>query len=277
MLLLAAALAALAAGGAVIVGSALLNTHSKQADDLLTRVESGGQVRVGVVPTHPQAVAQTGTMGGFDIDVATELGRRIGIGVDLVVLPAGDLLSIDAGWDFAMASSRLTTDETSVELVAPSYYWPISMLVPVGSTATDLASLSGRRICVPAGTIGEAWLAGTNDGANAGPPISPPLGAVAVMAPTDADCLDLVASGSADALVTAMLGPADLVVRPSLRSLVGPVLIEPRGPVVRRSGPDPGRLATALISALDAMRSDGTLLDMSRRRFGADLTSPPSP
>ncbi len=81
-----------------------------------------------------------------------------------------------------------------------------------------------------------------------------------------------------DAIVTSALSDSDLAARPSFRTVGGPILVEPRTIVAARAGLDPSALLSVVDDALGAMRSDGTLADLSRNRFGGrDLTTPPSP
>ena len=50
---------------------------------------------------------------------------------------------------------------------------------------------------------------------------------------------------------------------------------EPRAIVIERDGPDPIELGAAIEQALDDMRRDGTLGQLSTARFGADLSEVP--
>ena len=88
-------------------------------------------------------------------------------------------------------------------------------------------------------------------------------------------CLDDLAAGDVDAVVTSALTAADIAVRPGVRTLGQPVLLDPRTIVARTAGPDPSALVRAANEALGEMRADGTLSDLSRGRFGGqDLTGP---
>ena len=88
-------------------------------------------------------------------------------------------------------------------------------------------------------------------------------------------CLDDLAAGEVDAVVTSALTAADIAVRPAVRTLGQPILLDPRTIVARTDGPDPTTLLQAADEALGEMRADGTLADLSRGRFGGqDLTGP---
>jgi ABC-type amino acid transport substrate-binding protein len=95
---------------------------------------------------------------------------------------------------------------------------------------------------------------------------------IPVERPSDADCLELVESGDVSAAVTATLSPADLAARPTLRQVGEPVLVEQRGFVAPR-GSGSAELIEEVDRLLLEMRSDGTIAELSRRRFGGtDLT-----
>ena len=96
-----------------------------------------------------------------------------------------------------------------------------------------------------------------------------PVGAVPIVAASDDDCLAKVASGEADAAVSAALAPADLEARPAIRPIGPPILREERRVVVVR-GPGSAALISAVDEAIAEMHADGSLADISRRRFGGD-------
>jgi polar amino acid transport system substrate-binding protein len=244
--------------------------------DLLTQVRARGALRLAIRPDFPQAMI-TG-LEGFDVDVGRQLATRLALTGDPIQLTADEILSGtgDDLWDLGMPSALLSTEQAARFVSTDAYYyWPVRLLVPVGSSAASVADLTGKTICVVAGSSGEQWLAG-NPPDSALSVVSAPASVDTQTDATDRDCLDAVSQGDADALVTATLSDSDLAARPSFRTVGGPLFTEPRTVVAARAGPDPSALVSAIDDALGAMRSDGTLADLSRNRFGGgDLTTPP--
>jgi ABC-type amino acid transport substrate-binding protein len=233
-------------------------------------------LEVVVRPDFPQVDIKG--LAGFDIDVAEALAGRMHQRLELTPLAADAMLAGDRAWDVALPSRSVTASEASGAQVSAAYYdWPRYVVVPRDAAVATVADLAGRTVCA-ADAAGRAWLAGgIGDGTLIIAP--PPVGAgVAADLTGDAACLDALAAGTADAMVTATLTRADLATRPRLEIVGdGPVTVEPRALLVASatSGiPDlPGRVATALAS----LRADGSLAALSRNRFGGDdLTNPPS-
>jgi polar amino acid transport system substrate-binding protein len=246
--------------------------------DLLDQVRSSGALRMAIRPDFPQASILG--LEGFDVDVATELARRLSLGAYPVQVAVADMLAGASGdpWDLAFPSAVVTAAAASrFAASTPYYYWPTYLVVPKVSGASSPADLGGATFCTVGGSSGAGWLSGALDpgsGASASPPAGPTVRTEA----TDWACLDALAAGDVEAVVTAALSDSDLAARPSLRTVGGPILVEPRAIVAARTGLDPSALLSVVDNALGAMRSDGTLADLSRKRFGGrDLTTPPSP
>lgn len=107
--------------------------------------------------------------------------------------------------------------------------------------------------------------------------VAPPQNTLVTRLATDVACLDDLLAGRSLAMVTASLSDADLTVRGGVRSLGSPALTEQRSVLARSGATDPARLLAEIDRTMLAMRTDGTLSDLSRRRFGgADLTDPPA-
>ena len=256
-------------------------TASVATNDLLALTRRNGFVRFALRPDFPQAAISG--LEGFDVDVANGAGQaaRPGDAPGAALRPtrcsalAGPMPGTWAcprRWSRADAATRLATTDAY-------YYWPVYLVAPKAATASAATDLGGQRICVTAGSSGAAWLSGHLDpssGMAATPPA--PSSPVVRTEATDWACLDALTSGAVDALVTSTLSDSDLAARPTLRTVGGPLYVEPRTMVAARAGLDPSALLTAIDDALGAMRSDGSLANLSRNRFGGrDLTTPPSP
>jgi cystine transport system substrate-binding protein len=241
--------------------------------NLLSELRQTGRIKVAVRPDHPQAPIG-GVAIGFDTDVATELGRRLGLRTDIVIVDVRTMLDPnDQSWDIALPSTPDWLINTqSYQRSTPYYRWPHRLVVPIGSTANGIQDLVAGPTCAIAGDPSETWLRGGYGG-----PSSTPTTTSVITRPTDADCLSALAAGDAVAAVTAHLSDADLQVLGDVRAIGGPDA-EPRSVLVHRqsgSRPDPGDLLAAVDDAIVAMHADGTLTRLSQSRFGgADLTTP---
>jgi ABC-type amino acid transport substrate-binding protein len=245
-------------------------TTPPPSPDALQRLLSGGVLRVAVRPDHPQSAAPDGTVDGFDADVATELGRRLGLRVELVALSPADLFGQRGKWDVGLPSTPAWTIDSKAYLSSSPYYaWPHLLLVPTTSGATSVADVQGQPICAVAGDAGQGWLLGRYGGAARGAASVPPIPSTLLLKASDAECLAALDSGQVRAVVTATTLPADAAARPGIQAIAGPAP-EPRVAVVARG--DSADPMEAVDRAIDAMRADGTLARLSQARFGADLT-----
>jgi len=265
---------------AVVVGVVLLRQGAldpaAKPSSLLAAVQGRGVIRIAVRPDRPQVTVPGGSRSGFDVDVATELGRRLGLRVELVFMSPDRMLAGSDGWDIAMPSTAV--ERGSFVTTSPYYDWPVRLVAAPGSPATTPGDLSGSTICVVTGSSGAAWLDGSFRGASATPVAQPPSPATVRRLASDDVCASDVAAGSSSAFVTAGWSDADIAARPTLVWVGGPVLTEAR-PVIAVPGVhDPTGLIARLDEVLAAMRADGTLTHLSQGRFGGlDLTQSPSP
>jgi ABC-type amino acid transport substrate-binding protein len=240
--------------------------------DRLDEVRAAGTVRIAVRPDRPQAVAADGTVDGFDVDVAREIGRSLGVAVQIVRLPSADLLAGRDRWDVALAS----VDEGSVDagafvLTDPYYTWRRVLVVPAGSRAASVDDVRGQPICAVSGDAGQAWLVGASDGSRPTGTAAPPIPSSLILGASDDECLAALASGEVAATVTATLTPEEVVSRGVFRTIDGPPA-EPFAALVTRAGSDPTTLVAGVDRAFTEMRRDGTLARLSIARFGSDLT-----
>jgi cystine transport system substrate-binding protein len=271
-LLAAAALALVLLGGLAAIGSSFLRQSPRPT--LLDEVRAAGTLEIAVRPDSPQ-VAAPGAFGGFDNDVAQELAQRLGLRASVLITPATDMLRGNAtgGWDIAMPSNVLPPDsDNRFESTTPYYHWPIYLLAPATSAVRSISDLNGGSICAVTGSVGEAWLSGTTNGIVGIEAAVPAPKNISVRSlPDDQGCLDDLASGRSAALVTESLSSADLATRPTVTALTGrPVLYEGRTIIANRLGADPDSLVGLVQGALDAMLNDGTLANLSARRFGGE-------
>jgi ABC-type amino acid transport substrate-binding protein len=244
---------------------------SSAAPDLLGRLRAEGTLRIAVTGDPPQTTAAGGAVIGFDVDVARELARSLGLDSEVTVVAAADILDgTGSDWDIGLPSRGPPVGPGVT--AGPAYYaWPSWLVSDASSAITSTAELDGATICGVAGTAGLGWLRG--EAASEDARIEPPTGVTALERANDAECVEAIRSGQAAAAVTAQLLDDELAGR-GLRALVeDPVVQERRVIVLRGSGSD----VRSLLTTLDEILRDGPtsrgLSDASRRAFGGrDLT-----
>jgi polar amino acid transport system substrate-binding protein len=134
-------------------GGAVCDTYDAEARDLLAKICTEGEIRVSTDPAYPpqsELNAETGEYEGFDIDVAMEIAKRLGVEVawetpDWEVLTAGGW---NDRWDMSVGSMTPTNERQEVlNFTEPYAYVPAVVVVHEDSTASDVTTdLDGKEI-----------------------------------------------------------------------------------------------------------------------------------
>ncbi len=221
-----------------------------------------------------------GTWVGFDVDVARELSRRLGV---KPVFEDSDFDAVTAGswngrWDVNVDSMSVTTArKRDLLFTAPYYFVPATFVVPRSSHVTVPSQLTGARVGVGIATTYQAYL---NHGlAGDIEPILVPAPARARAVPYETDALALQdlaidAGKRIDAVLTAE-PTAVAAIRSGnpLRVLSRPVFYEDDAVALdEHSAAAPEPLLAAVDDALSGMLQDGTIARLSKKYYGADLT-----
>ena len=136
-----------------------------QQSELLDIVQERGEIRVSTDAAYPpqSELMPDGSLQGFDIDVANEIGRRLGVKVTFVPT---DWLLVDAGtwaerWDISVGSMTVTEQRLPRFDFSPAYYYtPAQVAATTASGITSLDGLSGKTVCVGEATTYQYWLRG---------------------------------------------------------------------------------------------------------------------
>jgi polar amino acid transport system substrate-binding protein len=256
------------------------------AGGLLDKVLKAGKLVVSTDPNYaPQSFQNPdGTFEGFDIDVATEIAKRLGVTVewatpDWAVITAGGW---SGRWDASVGSMTITSDRQKVLAFSdPYYYTPAQMTASTASGITTLDGLAGKTVCVGEATTYLDWLEGKKlDFGTLSPTTTPPAGVKAVTQKTDAQCPQLWGSGRNDFegfLSSSTTVDGAIKAGLPLVKVGDPVYAEPLAVATDLSGPDPSDFVTAVTKIVQDMHADGTLTAMSTKWFGLDLTQAPTP
>ena len=255
------------------------------AGGLLDKVLKAGKLVVSTDPNYaPQSVQKAdGTYEGFDIDVATEIAKRLGVTVAWET-PAWEIITAgnwSGRWDASVGSMTITTDRQKIlDFSDPYYYTPAQMAASTASGITTLEGMAGKTVCVGAATTYLDWLQGKKlDFGTLSPTTTPPAGVKAVTQKTDADCPQLWASGRNDFegfLSSSTTVEGAIKAGLPLIKVGDPVYAEPLAVAVDKSGPDPTDFVAAVTQIVKDMHADGTLSAMSTKWFGLDLTEAPT-
>lgn len=248
--------------------------------DLLAIVKSKGKIVMSTDPQYPPQSELTadGTYQGFDIDVGTEIAKRLGVQIEFTT-PSWDVITAGnwgGRWDFSVGSMTITSARQKVlTFSTPYYYTPAQMAVVADSGITSLDGLAGKTICVGEATTYLDWLNGTLDFGTETPQTKPPAGAKATTLQTDRLCAEAWQAGRRD--FEGWLSSSTTVEQAIKDGLpvvtVGdPVFYEPLAVAVDKSGPPHAEFIAEVNKILDAMRADGTLKAFSEKWFGVDLT-----
>ncbi len=251
-------------------------------DGLYQRILDNGTVRVSIELNYAPYSFQNpdGSYGGFNVDVATEIAKRLGVGVAFEV-PSFDLVvagSWNDRWDMSVGAVTITEARKQVlDFTRPYAYNPAQLAVTTASGITSLDQLAGQPICVGGATTYQQWIEGTLVLVDAPEPTPPPAGAIAFPLETDQMCAQSVQSGrpefqawlsSSEAIAAAIAAGTPMV------PLGDPVFYESLGVAFDNTVADNDSMVAAVDAIIGQMRDDGTLLALSQHWFnGLDLVS----
>jgi polar amino acid transport system substrate-binding protein len=268
--------------GLLLAVVCLLLTSPVEAQGVLRRATDRGTLIVAVVPDSlPQATRDaSGKLIGFDIEVASEIARRLGLGIEFVTPSWQEILAGGWArrWDAAVASIT-PTRERATKIDFPAVYrYDLATLVVHKDNETILVpeDASGKVIGVKQDTTFEDYLKGTLSifmgPGNVSFRIKDPVirvfpdkdRALRVLAEGDGVKLDAVVMAFADARQAV----AD---RMPVRAVPGFLYSEPVAVAVDKGD---RRFARAIEDAVLEMSGDGTLSALSKKWFGTDLSHP---
>lgn len=100
---------------------------------------------------------------GFDVDLCTAIGKKLGLQLEIVPKAYKDLVSgltNNNAYDIIMAA-LVITPELTAKMAFSDIYLPavVSITAPSGSPITDAAGLAGKVVGVQTGTVAESELA----------------------------------------------------------------------------------------------------------------------
>jgi polar amino acid transport system substrate-binding protein len=239
------------------------------------------------VSTDPNYAPQSflspdGSYQGFDIDVANEIGKRLGVTVEFVT-PGWDTITAGSWggrWDISVGSMTITVPRREVLDFSPAYYFtPAQMTATIDSGITSIEELTGKTVCLGSATTYEDWIKGTLQSESLGPVAVPPPDVKLQTLPTDQDCAQAFAAGRKDAeafLTSGTVVDQAIANGTPIVKIGAPVFTEQLAVSIDKSGPDDTDFLARLKTIIEEMHADGTLTALSMKSFNEDLTVPPA-
>lgn len=250
-------------------------------DLLATICERGRIVSATDADYAPQSsVTESGQFEGFDIDVGTEVARRLGVTVEWTAqvwdtIAAGNW---SGRWDMHVGSMTVTPERDAelFEFTQPYYFTPAVVAAVEGSGITSVEDLAGKVACVGEDTTYLYWIDGTLTLGEGGEIVTqPPEGLTATTLPTDANCAEAVRSGRRDfqAFISAQPTVQEAIDADTPIEIVGdPIFFEPLAIGFDQNGPEAAALVAAVDEIVGQMHADGTLTQFSMKWYDEDLT-----
>jgi len=268
--------------------------------DLLAQIKQRGYVLVSTDPNYapqsslntagkrpsstkcPSDALTTAEMQGFDVDVAAEIGKRLGVETCFAT-PAWALITAGSWankWDVSVGSMTITNTRAKVlTFSVPYYYYYAVVAVKKGAGINTVADLAGKPVCAGTSTTYEDWINGKLDLPASDVFIQAPAGVKDVPLSTDQECAQSINSGRTDFLAYVT---ANTVVDQNIAAgfpvvkLGTPIYRESLAAAVDKSSSLPiDSFVAALNTAITAMHSDGTLTNLSMKWYQVDMTQAP--
>ncbi len=283
----------------VIIASLALSAcgGGSQGGDLLKAIKERGYV---IASTDPNYMPQSGMnpdgkrpndtkcpadtftaveMQGFDVAVAAEIGKRLGVETCFAT-PDWDVVTGGSWadkWDMSVGSMTIKPPRPDVFHFTTPYYAPTGVVaVPADSTLTSIDELAGQSVCVATATTYLDWL---NNALDLDPNdiyAKAPAGIQIVELPTDQECPQALDAGRKEFVAYATsitVVESNIAAGMKVKILGDPVFKEPNAVAIDKSSSyDTAAFVKAVDDAIKAMHADGTLSALSLQWFGSDLT-----
>ena len=260
-------------------------TGSFGADDVLNEILAAGVIKVSTDANYaPQSsLNDKGELEGFDISVAKEVAKRLGVKVEFVT-PDWDLITAGKWgkrWDLSIGSMTPTVERmNALHFTMPYYSTPAQFAVHKDNTSIkSLKDLAGKHIGVGTETTYDRYI--NKDLELVGVKIEYQdwsAGKITTY-PTDANAIEDLALGDGvriDAILSAKPTIFEAIKSGCgggcpLKMLGDPVFYEILSFALDKSRPNSESLLKKLNEILTSMHKNGTLVDLSMRFYGQNL------
>ena len=271
--------------GLLIVSLVFVGADSAFAGSVLDEIMAAGVIKVSTDANYaPQSfLNDKGELEGFDISVAKEVAKRLGVKVKFVT-PDWDLITAGKWgkrWDLSIGSMTPTVERmNALHFTMPYYSTPAQFAVHKDNTTIkSLKDLAGKHIGVATETTYDRYV--NKDLELVGVKIEYQdwsAGKITTY-PTDANAIEDLALGDGvriDALITAKPTIFEAIKAGCgggcpLKMLGDPAFYEILSFALDKSRPNSESLLKKLNEILTSMYKDGTLKDLSMQFYGQSL------
>lgn len=258
----------------------LAGAHA-QAGASLDRVMAAKTMKVATDANWaPQSfMNEKNEMDGFDVDVAKEIGKRLGVSVEFVT-PGWDIITAgnwQGRWDMNVGSMTPTKKRAEVlDFPAVYYYTPAAVAVHKDSKAEKPSDLDGKSVGVTTTSTFEAYANHdlTLDAADAPSftyEVKPSEVKSYANSTTALDDLRLGDGIRLDGVISSL--PSILDAQKAgypIKQVGKPVFYEPLAVAIDRGDKE---FHDKIQATVEAMKSDGTLSKLSNKWYGVDYTT----
>ncbi|MHA6687527.1 ABC transporter substrate-binding protein [Mesorhizobium sp. A556] len=221
------------------------------------------KIVVGAYPANPpwEYKTESGSFEGFEIDVATDVAKRLGADIEFQDLGFQALFAATASGriDFAVSSISITNERLQNQAFTQPYYDSDGTIVgKADSTLASLEDLKGKTIGVIAGSTGDAYMKENAE----------KLGVTEVKSyNAQQDLLLEVQNGRIDGGAGELAGFQFAIQKmPALKILVRIPTGERFAMMTKKNHP----MLEKVNGAITEMKTDGTLAAIHKKWFGVD-------
>ncbi|MFC1879302.1 transporter substrate-binding domain-containing protein, partial [Chloroflexota bacterium] len=253
------------------------------AKDLLDEIMEAGKLLVSTDPNYaPQSfLNDDGELDGFDVETAKEVAKRLGVEVEFIT-PDWDLITAGgwaARWDLSIGSMTPTDERSEVLWFTDAYYYTPAVIA-VHKDNTDITSvedLSGLTLGLGTATTYESWFDGSLSIMGGEIAYEAPDGVVVKPYSTDSEAVQDLALGDGVRLNAVMSAQPTIEEAISsgvpLKIIGTPAFYEPLAFALDKSRGPSDKFVEKLNEILTEMHADGTLMELSIKWFGFDITT----
>jgi polar amino acid transport system substrate-binding protein len=252
-------------------------------EPVLERVLERGVLVVSTDPFYPPQsfLNDDGEMDGFDVDVAKEVARRLGVELEFATPDWDQIESGNWGgqWDLSIGSMTPTEDRAKVLWFSDAYYFtPASFAVHTDNTTIETVDdLAGKTVGLGIATTYEAYLNGGLSMVGGEIAYAPPANVKIWQYLTDGDALLDMELGDGVRLDAVMSAQPTIQEAMNegvpLRYVGTPAFYEPLVFALDKAGGEADEMLDKLNEIIAAMHEEGVLSELSLKWYGIDLTT----
>lgn len=248
-----------------LVGCSSKGSNSADADkDLLTQIEDRGKLLIGTEGTYAPYTYhdETGALVGYDVEVAKAVAEKLGVKAEFV---ESNWDSLIAGLDavrYDVVMNQVTITEQRLEKYDFSTPYTISRAaLIVDKNNNDIKTFEDLKGKKSAQSLTSNYAS-----------LAEQYGAELISADAFSKAVELVSTGRANATINDQVSFYDFLKQKPDTSvkLVDTLDNASENAILIRKGND--TLVEAINKALDELTQDGTLVEISEKYFGADVS-----